>query len=427
MRMHRLIRPLVLALMLLSIPALSFGGVAISVSIGPPPIPVYTQPLCPGPGYMWTPGYWAWGDDGYYWVPGTWVMAPQPGFLWTPGYWGWAGGVYLWHGGYWGPHVGFYGGINYGFGYTGTGFYGGEWRGRNFYYNRSVNNVTNITNVYNKTVIVNNNTHVSYNGGNGGVRAEPTPQQRQWQNERHIEPTHNQMEHQQLASRNQELRASTNHGRPAIAATQKPTEFSGRGIVGARAAGGPVNREALTATPKNMPAPRNEARPNEGTARGANVPRPPSANNERGNTTAAGSPHNVPRPNNAPRAEANGNAPRENNAGSRNVPRPPNATSNNRETTARPAETARPAPTAHSSATARESGPRESSSPRPSATHESAPPSHASASHQSAPASHASTPHESSPHASAPARSAPAPRGESHGGGEKPSGEKPKR
>ena len=67
---------------------------------------------------MWTPGYWAWGNDGYYWVPGTWVPAPAVGLLWTPGYWGWSGGYYRWNVCYWGPHVGFYGGVNYGFGYA---------------------------------------------------------------------------------------------------------------------------------------------------------------------------------------------------------------------------------------------------------------------------------------------------------------------
>ena len=92
-------------------------GIGISVRIGPPALPVYAQPICPGPGYLWTPGYWAWNDvGGYYWVPGTWVVAPV-GMLWTPGYWGFAGGLYGWHAGYWGPHVGFYGGVNYGFGF----------------------------------------------------------------------------------------------------------------------------------------------------------------------------------------------------------------------------------------------------------------------------------------------------------------------
>ena len=116
-------------------------AVGVSVGIAPPPIPVYAQPVCPGPGYLWTPGYWAYDPaGGYYWVPGTWVMAPAPGLLWTPGYWGWGGAAFVWHAGCWGSHVGFYGGINYGFGYLGVGFVGGEWRGGTFFYNRAVTN-----------------------------------------------------------------------------------------------------------------------------------------------------------------------------------------------------------------------------------------------------------------------------------------------
>lgn len=295
MRLHRFIRPLLFLSLLLGMTAASFAGVFVSVSVGPPPIPVYTQPLCPGPGYMWTPGYWAWGDDGYYWVPGTWVMAPEPGFLWTPGYWGFEGGAYLWHAGYWGPHVGFYGGINYGFGYGGVGFAGGEWRGRNFYYNRSVTNVnvTNVTNVYNKTVIVNNNTHVSYNGGNG-VHAQPTGREREYMNEHHVEATSVQQQHHQEAAHNPQLLARNNNGRPAIAATAKPGDFHGG--VAARAAGGPVNHAALTANAKTNTAvagPRGgSAHANTNTTAGSrNVPRPPNAGS---NTTS----HNTARPSN---------------------------------------------------------------------------------------------------------------------------------
>ncbi len=97
--------------------------------------------------------------------------------LWTPGYWGWGGAYMVFHTGYWGPQVGFYGGINYGYGYGGSGYEGGHWQGQHYYYNRAVTNVgsTHITNVYNQTVVVNNNTHVSYNGGQGGVSAAPSP------------------------------------------------------------------------------------------------------------------------------------------------------------------------------------------------------------------------------------------------------------
>jgi hypothetical protein len=250
MNVHKgAIRWLMLAIVILTFSAASFSQVAvgISVRVGPPPLPVYAQPICPGPGYLWTPGYWAWDDDeGYYWVPGTWVVAPV-GLLWTPGYWGWGNGFYLWHAGYWGPHIGFYGGINYGFGYTGEGFHGGEWRGRQFYYNRSVTNVsvTNVTNVYNRTVIVNNNRTVSYNGGRGGVEARPTRQDEYAMHERHQAPLPMQGQHEHMARENRQNFARENHGRPAIAATTRPADFSSRAAIPARAAGGAYHPPAI--------------------------------------------------------------------------------------------------------------------------------------------------------------------------------------
>ena len=128
MRKSHIIGLVLLGLVIVFMPARSSAqiSVGVAVHIGPPALPVYEQPICPGAGYLWTPGYWAYGPDGYYWVPGTWVMAPSVGLLWTPGYWGWGGGGYFFHAGYWGPHVGFYGGINYGFGYGGVGFVGGR-------------------------------------------------------------------------------------------------------------------------------------------------------------------------------------------------------------------------------------------------------------------------------------------------------------
>eukprot|EP01035_Chromulina_nebulosa_P063498 gene63498-86848_t len=114
--------------------------IGINITIAPPELPVYEQPAIPAPGYIWTPGYWAYGPDGYYWVPGTWVEPPQVGLLWTPGYWGWHGGYYGWNAGYWGSHVGFYGGVDYGYGYGGDGYAGGRWNNGVFAYNRTVNN-----------------------------------------------------------------------------------------------------------------------------------------------------------------------------------------------------------------------------------------------------------------------------------------------
>ena len=256
-----------IGIFLLALSAASFGQVAVGISVrfGPPAIPVYAQPICPGPGYMWTPGYWAWSDDdGYYWVPGTWVMAPV-GMYWTPGWWGWNNGFYLWHAGYWGPHVGFYGGINYGYGYTGMGFYGGEWRGRNFYYNRSITNVsvTNVTNVYNRTVIVNEN-RVAYNGGEGGIRMHPSPEQERWARERHTPELAAQRDHDRMARGNRENWASQNHGRPMIAATARPGDFSRRSIVAARNAGGEYHPPAMSPREARGPAPGNRGNTNRG-------------------------------------------------------------------------------------------------------------------------------------------------------------------
>jgi hypothetical protein len=222
------IKTLLLALLVLLVPAGSRAQVAvavgISVHVAPPAIPVYVQPPCPVEGYLWTPGYWAYGPVGYYWVPGVWVAPPRVGLLWTPGYWGWGGGIYAWHAGYWGPHVGFYGGVNYGFGFGGVGFVGGEWHGGVFAYNTAVVNVntTVVHNVYvNRTVIVNNNVHTSFNGGPGGLTARANASEMAAMHEAHVQATTAQMSNQHFASTNHANFYSENHGRPATPAMSR--------------------------------------------------------------------------------------------------------------------------------------------------------------------------------------------------------------
>ncbi|MGA9898405.1 MAG: YXWGXW repeat-containing protein [Terriglobales bacterium] len=343
----RHVRWVVLALMLV-VSVGSFAGVFISVGFGPPAIPVYVQPPCPAVGYMWTPGYWGNGPDGYFWVPGTWVMAPQPGVLWTPGYWGWGDGMYAWHAGYWGPTIGFYGGVNYGFGYGGMGYEGGYWRNGAFFYNRNVNNVTSIhvTNVYNKTVIVNNN-HVAFNGGEGGIQAHASPAEEAAAHEHHIEATAEQSKHETAAASNPQLRASVNHGAPAIAATAKPGEFTGRGVVAAKAAGAPYK-----APPAKAKAANNVPRPGSNTAHPAmaghtatpahNAPRPPSAMNRE----ASPRPVNTPRGAASPRPVPTAVTPHANAAPPRPAPAPhaaaPHAAAPRAAPAAHPA--AKPAP-----------------------------------------------------------------------------------
>jgi hypothetical protein len=206
----------------------SWSQISISVNIAPPPLPVYTQPPLPAVGYIWVPGYWAWADGGYYWVPGTWVAPPRPGLLWTPGYWGWDSGVYLWHEGYWGPEVGFYGGIDYGFGYDGRGYAGGYWRNGAFFYNRTVNRIppgVRGGHFYSREIAHPPISRASFNGGRGGIQARASVAQLRAERARREQPLAVQRQLQQAASRNPGLRANTNHGRPPIAATARPEQF----------------------------------------------------------------------------------------------------------------------------------------------------------------------------------------------------------
>jgi hypothetical protein len=201
----KVLRLNLLALMVFSVSAAILGGCAggyVGIRTPPPPLPYYDQPICPGPGYLWVPGYWAYGSDGYFWVPGIWEVAPRVGWLWTPGYWGWSGNAYIWHGGYWGMHIGFYGGVNYGYGYGGVGYEGGYWRNGAFHYNTAVTNVnvSVVHNTYTKEV-VNTTTvnRVSYNGGRGGIMAKPTSQELMAAREKHSGMTARQKQHHQAA------------------------------------------------------------------------------------------------------------------------------------------------------------------------------------------------------------------------------------
>lgn len=217
--------------------ALGFGMAAVppahaqlvlSVGIAPPALPVYAQPICPGEGFLWTPGYWAYGPEGYFWVPGVWVRPPRVGYLWTPAWWGWENGAYLFHGGYWGPHIGYYGGINYGFGYGGVGYEGGYWRGNAFVYNRTVNHLgEGIRNVYEHPVPVANAAynHVSFNGGRGGVPYRPSASEQAAAREHHFSPTGEQIQHQSFASRSPQQFAGANRGRPPVTAASTPGAF----------------------------------------------------------------------------------------------------------------------------------------------------------------------------------------------------------
>jgi hypothetical protein len=214
---------------------LGFGGpgwaVGVVAGYPPPALPAYSMPAAPYPNWQWIPGYWGCGWSGYYWVPGYWTAPPAVGDYWTPGYWNYVNGAYAWNAGYWGPTVGFYGGINYGFGYFGTGFVGGFWSGGVFNYNTAVVNVnrTVIHNTFvNRSVIhggVVGRSRVSFNGGRRGIHATPT--RAQLAARRHaVAETATQRTHERAAARERGQLASVNHGHPRIVAAQKPLRAS---------------------------------------------------------------------------------------------------------------------------------------------------------------------------------------------------------
>jgi hypothetical protein len=202
----------------------------------PPPLPDYDQPPPPGDGYEWAPGYWAWAPTGYYWVPGAWIEPPYIGALWTPGYWGFYGGRYLFYPGHWGLHIGFYGGINYGFGFVGFGYEGGYWNAGHFFYNRVYNNINvhvvhnvysyhanvrTINNVHNN-VYVNNAGRPSYRGGPSGVQARPQASEGAAWREPYAPRMNTQVQHEQSYANVRGQYASENHGRPATPAISHP-------------------------------------------------------------------------------------------------------------------------------------------------------------------------------------------------------------
>lgn len=294
MRIKRTLAALVLVFSAMLIPSMARAGIFISVNIAPPALPIYTQPVCPGDGYIWTPGYWAWdGNVGdYYWVPGTWIVAPQPGYLWTPGYWGYEGGAYGWHGGYWGLHIGFYGGVNYGFGYGGRGYEGGYWNNNHFFYNRAITNV-NVTNVHNvyvhNTTIINNTTinRVSYNGGNGGIQARPAAGELAAQREQHIQATHEQQQHFEVARQNPGQFSRANNGNPPAAALARPANNVQNFHQNAVAAHGAptveqarANAQRLNINPQAHPANQNVGNQNRTNVQNGNARTPQQINQQ---------------------------------------------------------------------------------------------------------------------------------------------------
>jgi WXXGXW repeat (2 copies) len=224
------------------------------VDTAPPPLPPYVQPAIPEEGYLWMPGFWAWRKDvpDYYWVPGTWVKPPRAGLLWTPPYWSRADGGYAFHAGYWAEAVGFYGGIDYGYGYTGNGYQGGRWEKDTFFYNRAANTFGSVkgAHAYDQAIASDDNAmRASFNGGSRGTKAQPTPDQKKLARDPHVAPTAEQRQQFEIAAKDRSLYSKQNDSEPGIAATARAGAFDSHSVTRSSER---ANNDAPATTGANM-------------------------------------------------------------------------------------------------------------------------------------------------------------------------------
>ena len=78
------------------------GSGAHMVRYGPPPPPRYAVlGRAPGPGYMWTDGYWDRRGSQWVWIDGRWLRPPRPHAVWVPGTWRQDRGGWRFRRGYW--------------------------------------------------------------------------------------------------------------------------------------------------------------------------------------------------------------------------------------------------------------------------------------------------------------------------------------
>jgi len=68
-----------------------------------PPAPRYYGAIgtAPGPGYVWTNGYWAWRGNRYDWMDGRWVRPPRGRHAWVDGDWRREGSGWRYREGHW--------------------------------------------------------------------------------------------------------------------------------------------------------------------------------------------------------------------------------------------------------------------------------------------------------------------------------------
>jgi hypothetical protein len=180
------------------------------------------------------------------------------------------------------------------------------------------------------------NNRVAFNGGNGGIHAEATSQERVAEHEQHVGAVPLQQQHERAAAGNRAQFANVNHGQPAVAATQHAG-----GQAFHQALAHPDNPQAVQAA---RSAPRTQNNPQSNVRQApANQPQPRSQTQAAPhNNFGAGQPHpqsEAARPQAQPRPQFQQTQPRPQEQG-----RP--------QEQPRPQEQARPAPQPRPSAPA---------------------------------------------------------------------------
>lgn len=77
------------------------AGGAYVVAAGPPPPRYGMMGYAPGPGYVWTEGFYDLRGSAWVWVPGTWQRPPRRGVTWVASAWHQEGRSWRFHRGYW--------------------------------------------------------------------------------------------------------------------------------------------------------------------------------------------------------------------------------------------------------------------------------------------------------------------------------------
>jgi WXXGXW repeat (2 copies) len=77
------------------------GYGALYVRNGPPPPRYGVVGVAPGPGFVWTPGYWDWRSNNWFWVQGRWLRPPRRRAVWVAPEWRHEGRGWRFHRGRW--------------------------------------------------------------------------------------------------------------------------------------------------------------------------------------------------------------------------------------------------------------------------------------------------------------------------------------